>query len=106
MPLNERKIIARRASFALTPGKVVNLGIGLPEGVASVAGEEGQLPYITLTTEPGVFGGLPSSGKDFGPALNAAALVEMNQQVRVKRLVILQKTCSLTEHIHYQIPLV
>lgn len=49
--------------------------------VASVAGEEGQLPYITLTTEPGVFGGLPASGKEFGPAMNAAALVEMNQQV-------------------------
>lgn len=81
MPLDERKIIARRASFALSPGKVVNLGIGLPEGVANVAGEEGQLPYITLTTEPGVFGGLPASGKEFGPAINAEALVEMNQQV-------------------------
>jgi propionate CoA-transferase len=80
MPLNERKIIARRASFALKPGKVVNLGIGLPEGVANVAGEEGQLPYITLTTEPGVFEGLPASGKEFGPAVNAGALVEMNQQ--------------------------
>ncbi|KAL7478453.1 hypothetical protein ACHAW6_004218 [Cyclotella cf. meneghiniana] len=80
MPLDERKIIARRASFALKPGKVVNLGIGLPEGVASVAGEEGQLPYITLTTEPGVFGGLPASGTEFGPAVNASALVEMNQQ--------------------------
>jgi propionate CoA-transferase len=78
MPLNERKIIARRASFGLKPGKVINLGIGLPEGVASVAGEEGQLPFITLTTEPGVFGGLPASGKDFGPAANADALVEMN----------------------------
>ena len=64
----------------MKPGKVVNLGIGLPEGVAAVAGEEGQLPYITLTTEPGVFGGLPASGKEFGPAMNASALVEMNQQ--------------------------
>ncbi len=79
MPLNERKIIARRASFGLKPGKVINLGIGLPEGIASVAGEEGQLQYVTLTTEPGSFGGLPASGKEFGPSLNADALVEMNE---------------------------
>ena len=58
----------------------MNLGIGLPEGVASVAGEEGMLPYITLTTEPGSFGGLPSSGKQFGPSVNASSLIEMNEQ--------------------------
>lgn len=79
LPLNERKIIARRASLALKPGKVINLGIGLPEGIASVAGEEGQLQYVTLTTEPGVFGGFPAAGREFGPASNADALVEMNE---------------------------
>ena len=79
MPLNERKVIARRASFALKSGKTINLGIGLPEGVASVAAEEGQLPFVTLTTEPGVFGGLPASGHEFGPAFNADAIIEMNQ---------------------------
>jgi len=80
MKLNERKVIARRASRVLKPGQTVNLGIGLPEGVASVAGEEGMLPYITLTTEPGSFGGLPSSGKQFGPSTNASSLIEMNEQ--------------------------
>jgi propionate CoA-transferase len=79
MPLDIRKIIARRAFFGLKPNTIVNLGIGLPEGVASVAAEEGLLEYITLSTEPGVFGGLPASGHSFGPAYNAASLMEMNQ---------------------------
>ncbi len=79
MPLNIRKIIARRAFFGLKPNTIVNLGIGLPEGVASVAAEEGMLEYITLSTEPGVFGGLPASGHSFGPAFNATSLMEMNQ---------------------------
>jgi len=79
MPLDVRKIIARRAFFQLTPDAIVNLGIGLPEGVANVAAEEGMLKHVTLSTEPGVFGGLPASGHSFGPAINASALVEMNQ---------------------------
>jgi propionate CoA-transferase len=79
MPLDIRKIIARRAFFLLQPNTVVNLGIGLPEGVAGVASEEGMLKYVTLSTEPGVFGGIPASGHSFGPASNPEAIIEMNQ---------------------------
>ncbi|MBQ9007845.1 MAG: acyl CoA:acetate/3-ketoacid CoA transferase [Clostridia bacterium] len=80
MPLSERKIIARRAALEIRQGNIVNLGFGVPAGVASVMHEEGQDGYMKLSVEQGITGGIPSGGSNFGLVYNPEVIIDAPSQ--------------------------
>lgn len=77
MPLSIRKVIARRGVMELKPDSIINLGIGIPSGVGSVANEEGLADSMTLSLESGPVGGVPVEGLGFGASANAEQIASI-----------------------------
>lgn len=80
-PVPYEKIIARRILVELinvfkVKGSpvLVNLGIGIPALVSSVAAEENLTDYIITVIESGPWGGIALSGTNFGQAISPFAL--------------------------------
>ena len=80
IPLNERKVIARRALMEVEPGYIGNVGVGICDGIGVVAKEEGVSDEFTLTVETGIIGGVSAQGIYFGASVNARAVVDMPAQ--------------------------
>jgi propionate CoA-transferase len=80
LPLDARKVIARRAAMELYPDAICNLGSGIATGIANIAAEEDVLDDICLTNEQGLIGGAPASGREAGASRNYVALIDQPYQ--------------------------
>ncbi|MCR4600696.1 MAG: malonate decarboxylase subunit alpha [Clostridia bacterium] len=76
MPLDHKKVIARRAAMELKEGDNVNFGIGMPQNIPSVLEECGKVDMVTMISETGVIGGVPAMGRDFGCHWNLEAFTD------------------------------
>lgn len=80
IPLDGKKIIARRSIMEIEKNSIVNLGIGIPAYIGNVASEEGIQDYMTLTVESGTIGGVPQEGGKFGASSNCDCILDMGYQ--------------------------
>jgi propionate CoA-transferase len=76
LPLDVRKIIARRSLLEFPKGAICNLGFGISQLIGRVAWEEGITDELVLTVEQGIFGGVPVAGNEGGTGFNYQAMID------------------------------
>ncbi|NLT14844.1 MAG: 3-oxoacid CoA-transferase [Clostridiales bacterium] len=74
LEMNIRKVLTRRAAMELRPGIIINLGVGIPAGIGSVAAEEGLGKGMTMSVEAGPMGGVLQGGLAFPASANPEAI--------------------------------
>lgn len=79
-PFSERQAIARRAACELVEGAVVNYGVGVPDAVAKLVAQRGELDRVYQTIEHGTYGGQLLDGVLFGYARHASAILDAPTQ--------------------------
>jgi propionate CoA-transferase len=82
LPLDVRKIIARRSLLDFAPGNICNLGFGISQLIGRVAWEEGISDKLVLTVEQGIFGGVPVAGNEGGAGFNYQAMIDQPAMFR------------------------
>ena len=82
LPLDVRKIIARRSLLDFRPGNICNLGFGISQLIGRVAWEEGISDQLVLTVEQGIFGGVPVAGNEGGAGFNYQAMIDQPYMFR------------------------
>ena len=80
LPLGQRKIVARRALYEIVDNDIVNLGVGIADGIALTASEENWSKKFILTIEQGIIGGIPARGVIFGASINPTAIIDQAAQ--------------------------
>lgn len=79
-PFTPRQAIARRAAEELVEGAVINYGFGIPDAVATLVAERGDLDLYYQTVEHGTYGGSLLDGELFGFARNPTAMIDAPSQ--------------------------